>query len=72
MMGTGRRSVIIQGLVHLLDRDGTALCGCPYGLLTSSAPRCTCATCVCILAKTSDEPHARPLVTGDAPDELEH
>lgn len=61
-----------HGLLHALDRDGTALCGCPYGLLTSSAARCTCASCQTLLHQAKHEHIGRPLVTDDDADEVGH
>ena len=34
------------GLLHLLDRDLTTLCGCPFGLVASSAERANCDSCL--------------------------
>lgn len=54
------------GLLHLLDRDLTPLCGCPYGLITGSPARSTCASCLSIWTHARDVPGGRPLVVGDA------
>jgi hypothetical protein len=60
-----------NGLLHALDRDGSALCGCPYGLLTSSSARCTCMSCLSIWEEAKHQHVGRPLVTDDA-DEIGH
>lgn len=52
------------GLLHLLDRDMTTLCGCPYGLITGSVARCTCTSCIAIWDSTCDVAHGRPLAVG--------
>lgn len=57
---------MLIGLLHLLDRDMTALCGCQYGLITGSAARSTCATCLSIWADARDVADIRALVVGDA------
>lgn len=60
----GRSTVV--GLLHLLDHDLTPLCGCPYGLISGSAARCTCPSCLSIWANTRGLAGRRPLVVGDA------
>lgn len=57
----------IIGLLHLLDRDMTPLCGCLYGLVTGSAARCTCTSCLAIWDSTCDVAQGRPLAVGRAP-----
>ena len=63
-MGTGD-GVGRVGLLHLLDRDLTALCGSPFGLITGSAARCTCPSCLSIWSNARDLAGSRPLAAGD-------
>lgn len=55
----------IIGLLHLLDRDMTAMCGSPHGLLTGTVARCTCASCLSIWTDTRELADVRALVVGD-------
>lgn len=57
--------VVVQGLVHLLDRDGSSLCSCPFGLLTGSLARCTCPSCAAIWKQARHERFGRPPVVDD-------
>lgn len=65
----GRDSAV--GVLHLLDRDDTSLCSSPFGLLTSSAARSTCASCSSIWHEAKHAYSGRPLVADDA-DEIGH
>jgi hypothetical protein len=40
------RGDVAEGLLHLLARDLTALCGCPFGLVAGSPERATCDSCL--------------------------
>jgi hypothetical protein len=57
-------TLIVQGVLHLLDRDGTALCSSPFGLLTGSLARCTCASCLDMWESTRNQ-LVRPLAIDD-------
>lgn len=59
--------VVGEGLLHLLDRDLTTLCGCPFGLVAGSAKRATCPTCLAICEQTKGE-HIGPSLA----DEIGH
>jgi hypothetical protein len=63
-------SIAVQGVLHLLDRDGMSVCSSPFGLLTGSVARCTCASCIEIWHEAKHEPR-RPLITDDD-EELGH
>ncbi|MGH3644976.1 MAG: hypothetical protein ACRDUX_38845 [Mycobacterium sp.] len=62
-----RMATVIPGVLHLLDRDLTSLCGCLYGFITGNAARCTCPSCLSIWSHRRDIDAGRPPVTGDAP-----
>lgn len=52
-------------VVHLLDRDFTALCASPYGWLSGAAARCNCVTCLSLLDQAREMTGIGPLVAGD-------
>jgi hypothetical protein len=58
---------VLQGVLHLLDRDGMSVCSSPFGLLTGSVARCTCSTCLEIWESTRNH-LVRPLATDDGED----
>ena len=60
-----------EGLLHLLGRNLVAVCGNPFGLLTTSVARCNCATCLSLWEDLRDSPADRPLAGGEA-DEVTH
>lgn len=64
--------MIGEGLLHALDRNGAALCGCPYGLLTSVLARCTCETCLVRVEILAGEPGGGALCSGPAAPEVSH
>jgi hypothetical protein len=60
-------TLVVQGVLHLLDRDGMSVCSSPFGLLTGSVARCTCPSCLEIWESTRNQ-LVRPLATDDSED----
>ena len=60
-----------RGLLHLLGRDGAALCGGSYGFLTASVARCSCLGCLTIWEGVKHNVNGRPAATDDS-DEIGH